>query len=149
MGTKRRVSREGRTLKHFTPKIIETLPPITNLPLKTFPGLYPTRVFFRLTSRKGSEIVYLGKPSFNAYRQLRNALVRRRHGTPYFIAEFDREGIRYICTQNKSGRTMNKVSTEWVKLHPGNYYDSSMTWMAGAAGKSVKRNGIYGLGEAF
>lgn len=135
-------------MKHFTPKIIEAMPPISNLPLKTFPGLYPTRVFFRVTMRKGPEIVYLGKPSFNAYRQLRNSLARRKQDAAFFIAEFDRAGIRYIYSQ-KTGRHTNKVSMEWAKLHPGAYYDSSMSWMAGAAGKSVKRNGIYGLGEPF
>lgn len=121
-----------------------------NRKAKVFPGLYPTRVYFRVEMQQGPTVEYLGKPSRNAYQQLRRALPRRkRNGGTYFISEFDREGILYLCSLDRSGRVANKTSPAWVPIHPGNYYDSSMSWMAGAANKSMKRNGIYGTGEVF
>lgn len=136
-------------MKHFTPKIVAGMKVAGNRSIKTFPGLYPTRVYFKIEMRKGEDVLYIGKPSSNAYRQLRYALGHRKPGGMYFISEFDREGLLYICALDKLGKTHNKTCASWSKVHPGSYTDSSMTWMAGDLGKSEKRNGIYGKGEAF
>jgi hypothetical protein len=58
---------------------------------KPFPGKFPTRIFYKLTLRRGSTVIYTGKPNVEVMLRLRR-LIRANQVRQYTLAEFDRSG---------------------------------------------------------
>lgn len=115
-------------MKHWTIKAIEQLLlqrfDLAVREKRPFPGQFPTRVFARI-----NDFTYLGKPSYRAYMQMRNAF--QKGYFEYSVVEFDRGGLIYLNSrENQRARQIIRMNDQlWAAYHPHQNPDYLLSWM--------------------